>query len=1368
MAYFRTFLNFIRRRPISSASAGIVVLTLIAVISVRLWINSDGGRAYVLSQIDGRTVGSLGTISASGLTGDPLKRMHIDRLSIADAEGTWLDTRDLNLKWTPRALLSRKVALNLASAGEISVLRRPDTTPSETSGGSNWSVALDDLNIGKLSLAEGVAGPAAAFSVSGAFSSGRDAIVKAKLDIAPLEGLGDRFRVDAQRDAAGQFNLDAEGEAPAGGTFATLLKLAEGQSASLNASADGTLEEGDGYFLLKVSGEDAASMTAKIVAGRLTANADLDATALPFPGTLQQLLGENARFVLGADIEKHLAAFDLSASMASGTLAATGEANIDTKSLNGPAAIKLYFTGLSDLTGTAADLSLDGTLELADDVPTYTGGATLTAHEGADLSFTRLSGPVTVSLKAQHIPFNAELTGEGVLSGNQSLSGLIGVEPHLVASGVYARDTGTITLAPSVLDLSEGKVSASGTLSLKARTLDLRGTIDQPLHSLPGGFDGRASGTFRAHGILNKPQIETVLTGTGFSGLPDSIQPLIGAAPKLTASVSVDGNTINIAKMKLSGAGVQLDGGGLYRIRDASTLRFDFIQTAPLEIGGNTFDLHSGEIGLTGPSSGRELNLTSRGGTFLVGSRSMDDVAAKTTLRITGNRIEGPLALAGTFAGEALDLSASLVRADGATLIEDATGTYGPLDISGRAEINPAGDLVVLVNAEGDGLKTDDVQIDSLRATVSIVKEGEDPMSIVAHADGSGAKLPSAIRLDAFTADIKNNKNGYDFKANLKSDQPTGPFDFAVSGQADLSGASPNGTFSLSGTALGEPLSTPEPARWSLGETPDLDGRLSLLGGEVKAELSGSGETALLVVDIKAVDFGTLFALANLGEVDARLNGHGEFRPIGPSPSGSFAFSATSPVPGLDTSLSLDLTGRLDANTLKVNARSNYGKNLVLVADAALPIKPSANSLARLDRAQSLTGRATLNGDLGALHTAALAYGHDIGGRIDAVATVAGSLSKPAYKANANVTGGMYEFGTTGLRLTDIALKARYADKEVSLNGSGKSTGNGSVILDGTLGQDSGQLNAKLTRLLVYERDGDMARLSGNVTFTEDQSRRLVSGKLTVDEARASLDNLPSSGPKAIDVRWSDGDEPTNAPSKLRQSLNLDIDIDAARRVFVTGRGLDSEWALDLTATGTVSNVGLSGQATMVRGDLDLAGRPFVFDTGKITFDGPLDTARIAIDAARSVKGFVARVQVSGKPTNPVFELSSTPDLPQDEILSRLLFSRSSIDLSPVEAAQLASSIARLSGRSAGFDPASELQAVLGVDRLSIGSNEAGNAELGIGQYLADDVYLQLNAAGADGSSVEVEWEPVDRVSVTSETTSTGENKLSIRWKKDY
>jgi len=1368
MIMVRSSLDMIRRHPFVSGALAIIFIILAAMLGLRLWINSDGGRAYVLSQIDGREIDSLGRISASGLTGDPLTQMHLEQLSIADADGTWLDTRDISLKWTPRALLSRTVDLNLASAEEISVLRRPETSSGKSEGGSSWAVELDDLNIAKLSLAEGVAGPAAAFSVSGAFNTDRNGGTSARLDVAPLEGLGDRLKIDARRDSAGHIKLVADGTAPAGGTFSTIMRLPDDQAAELTASADGTLEEGDGYFLLKVSGRDAASMTAKIVDGRLTANTDLDGTLLPLPDVAQELLRANARFVLDASIGKGEMAFDLSATLASGALTAKGTADTDTMALMGPVAVSLDFTGFSDLTGIAANLKLDGAVEIADHVPTYTGAAELVAHDGADLPFSHLAGPVSVSLTPEQIPFKADLTGDGVFAGNNSLSGLIGDQPHLVTSGVYARETGVLTLHPSALDLPKGRVTASGTVGTKDRTLGLRGTIEQALKNLPGDFGGRASGTFRLAGTFSKPQIETDLSVADFSGLPDTIAPLIGSAPKVSTSLVVDGKAIRISKASVKGDGVRFDGGGTYQIDGASSLQFDFAQSEPLSISGNTFNLHAGTVSVSGPSRAREIGVTSSDGVFNIASRDLSSVTTGATLTLAEGQVTGPLSLSGQFAGEALQLTANLTRADSATLVEAITGSYGPLALSGRAEIGNSGDLVVALNADGDGLKTDDIQVDSVRAIISILKEGSDPIAIVAHAEGTGARLPAAIQLDSFSADIKNNKDGYDFKASLRSDAPTRPFDFTFSGQADLSGEAPNGTFSLSGSALGEPLSTPEPARWRLGESPVLDGRLSILGGEVKAGLSGAGEAALLAVDVSAVDFGALFAMANLGEVDAQLNGHGEFRPIGLSPSGSFAFSATSPVPGLETSLTLDLTGRLDASRLKVNARSNYGTDLVLVADVALPITPSADSLASLDREKPLTGRASLNGDLSALHSAALAYGHDIGGRVDASATLSGTLAKPVVAGDADVSNGIYEFGATGLRLTGIALNSSYADRTLSLNGSGNSAGNGTIKLDGTLGQDAGRLSADLSRLLVYERNGDIARLSGKLAFSEDKEGRLLSGKLFVDEARVSLDNLPSAGPRAIDVRWSEGDDPTNTPSELRQSLKLDLDIDATRRVYVTGRGLDSEWALDLTATGTASDVNLNGTASMLRGDLDLAGRPFVFDTGTITFNGALDTARINISANRSVNGFVARVEVSGKPTQPVFELSSTPDLPQDEILSRLLFGRSSIDLSPLEAAQLASSIARLSGRNAGFDPAAELQTTLGVDRLSIGANDAGNAELGVGQYLAEDVYLQLNTAGADGSSVKVEWEPVDQVSVTSETTSTGENKLSIRWKKDY
>ncbi|MEH6409307.1 MAG: hypothetical protein V7741_02190, partial [Hyphomonas sp.] len=184
MTMVRSTLDMIRHHPFISGALAVVFLLLTATLGLRLWINSDGGRAYVLSQIDGREIGSLGRISASGLTGDPLTQMHLEQLSIAGADGIWLDARDVNLKWTPRALLSRTVDLNLASAEEISVLRRPTTSSSKNGGGNRWAIELDDLNIAKLSLSEGVAGPAAAFSVSGAFHTDRDGGMSARLDVA--------------------------------------------------------------------------------------------------------------------------------------------------------------------------------------------------------------------------------------------------------------------------------------------------------------------------------------------------------------------------------------------------------------------------------------------------------------------------------------------------------------------------------------------------------------------------------------------------------------------------------------------------------------------------------------------------------------------------------------------------------------------------------------------------------------------------------------------------------------------------------------------------------------------------------------------------------------------------------------------------------------------------------------------------------------------------------------------------------------------------------------------------------------------------------------------------------------------------------
>jgi len=231
--------------------------------------------------------------------------------------------------------------------------------------------------------------------------------------------------------------------------------------------------------------------------------------------------------------------------------------------------------------------------------------------------------------------------------------------------------------------------------------------------------------------------------------------------------------------------------------------------------------------------------------------------------------------------------------------------------------------------------------------------------------------------------------------------------------------------------------------------------------------------------------------------------------------------------------------------------------------------------------------------------------------------------------------------------------------------------------------------------------------------------------------------------------------------------MQLNVKVTAPRRIVVFGRGLDTEWAANFRVTGPVNDPSIDGTATLVRGDLDLAGRRFSFDTGTIDLDGPIRTARIDIAAERTADDITASVRVSGTPVEPKFTLESTPSLPQDEILARVLFGRSAAELSGFEAAQLAAGLAQLAGGNAGFDPVGLVRAATGLDRVSFGA-EGGAATVSAGKYIADDVYVQLGAGGSGGVGAEVEWEPAKELSIISSAQGNGDTKIAVRWKKDY
>jgi translocation and assembly module TamB len=474
---------------------------------------------------------------------------------------------------------------------------------------------------------------------------------------------------------------------------------------------------------------------------------------------------------------------------------------------------------------------------------------------------------------------------------------------------------------------------------------------------------------------------------------------------------------------------------------------------------------------------------------------------------------------------------------------------------------------------------------------------------------------------------------------------------------------------------------------------------------------------------------------------------------------------------------SLELVGTLRGRELTARLEGE-GRGFELDASSQLAVVDGEGFALALDAEAPMTAELDLRGRAEQLWALFGPEDQSLRGAVDANVRASGTLADPLLRGGFTVADGAYEHGETGLALRDISasgafddMSARITNMTANDGAGGTLTGDGSIAWDGGL---QGGVSFKANNLRALGRDDRFAIVSGDGAVKVVADSIQVSGQLAVSQARISIEQpAAASIPTIPGLRrvnfpnQSDEEGAEAATSPLQRAVQLDLRVSAPRRVVVFGRGLDTEWAANVRVTGPISDPSISGTATLVRGDLDLAGRRFQFDTGTITLDGPIRMARIDISAERSTADITARVRISGTPVEPKFVLESTPALPQDEVLARILFGRSVTQLSAFEGAQLAAGLAQLAGGQAVFDPVGLVRQATGLDRVAFGAQD-GVATVSAGKYIADDVYVQVGAGGTGGVGAEVEWEPTDEVSIISSADGSGDTKIAVRWKKDY
>src|SRR5262249_9780874 len=134
--------------------------------------------------------------------------------------------------------------------------------------------------------------------------------------------------------------------------------------------------------------------------------------------------------------------------------------------------------------------------------------------------------------------------------------------------------------------------------------------------------------------------------------------------------------------------------------------------------------------------------------------------------------------------------------------------------------------------------------------------------------------------------------------------------------------------------------------------------------------------------------------------------------------------------------------------------------------------------------------------------------------------------------------------------------------------------------------------------------------------------------------------------------------------------------------------------------------------------------------------------------------------------SDPTITFSSDPALPEDEVLPNMLFGRAAEDLSPLEAAQMAASLAELTGRAA-FDISGILRSAIGLQRFDVRQEQAGVAVAG-GRYLTRSVYFEVSRSGLGQPGAKVEWRVRQNLSLVTSFLTSGDQRISVRWRKDY
>ena len=406
---------------------------------------------------------------------------------------------------------------------------------------------------------------------------------------------------------------------------------------------------------------------------------------------------------------------------------------------------------------------------------------------------------------------------------------------------------------------------------------------------------------------------------------------------------------------------------------------------------------------------------------------------------------------------------------------------------------------------------------------------------------------------------------------------------------------------------------------------------------------------------------------------------------------------------------------------------------------------------------------------------------------------LSGTLQSPQMYGALRVNDGVLQLATTGVRYKDIQMQLVCTGNRIEVTQVHAQSGEGTLDLTGdaeSAGWSLRRLNLDLQmqQFTLMHTPALEAVVSAAVALRGSLDDMLATGTVTVSPARVQVSGKLVGGPDivqpwqlTVDGVYGSGPRPptTEAVASVARPrpplpfLRADLQLELPRNVWIRSPGTAIELSGALTVTKELGEpFVLGGAVETVRGFASFYSGKFTVEQGRVTFTGtPEINPILDVTLTRAVSGYAVSIHVSGQAKSPQLHLSSTPDLPQADIVTLLVVGKTTDRLTAAERSGLSSHAQQIVGNVAASELEQLLAKPLGFDTLDIQTGDKlGSSKLSVGRYITQDIFLSYEQQLGDekGNKVGVEYSINRYLKVKGSSSNTGDSALDILWRIDY